>query len=303
MANERGKAIDNTHLSIDQAEERGFIHRDYIAHCLRWSHVAKYVGTSGRYRTTRVLDVGCGVDLPLARLLYSSRLIVQEYVGVDYNRPEKFKMDMFHTGKMPVSAYGDVDAAKDISLVVDEESTTPITHYRVGDDFHRLPNVITSFEVMEHIEPEHCRRMLFKIGQLMGNSNDSVAFLSTPCYDAHTGAAANHVSEITYQAFGALLEDLGFAIEGVWGTFASQKDYKHLLTGDLATAFTRLSEYYDSNYVATIFAPMFPAQSRNACWQISVAHHTYTRKFPPLNTVPGPWTSSASWKELDGPQS
>jgi hypothetical protein len=33
MANARGKSIDNTHLSIDQAEERGFIHRDYIAHC------------------------------------------------------------------------------------------------------------------------------------------------------------------------------------------------------------------------------------------------------------------------------
>ena len=35
MANARGKEIDNTHLSIDQAEARGFIHRDYIAHCLR----------------------------------------------------------------------------------------------------------------------------------------------------------------------------------------------------------------------------------------------------------------------------
>ena len=43
MANARGKEIDNTHLSIDQAEERGFIHRDYIAHCLRWTHVAKYL--------------------------------------------------------------------------------------------------------------------------------------------------------------------------------------------------------------------------------------------------------------------
>ena len=44
MANARGKSIDNTHLSIDQAEERGFIHRDYIAHCLRWTHVAKWMG-------------------------------------------------------------------------------------------------------------------------------------------------------------------------------------------------------------------------------------------------------------------
>ena len=41
MANEFGKAIDKTFLSIDQAETRGFLHRDYIAHCLRWTHVVK----------------------------------------------------------------------------------------------------------------------------------------------------------------------------------------------------------------------------------------------------------------------
>ena len=47
MANARGKKVDTTYLSIDNAEERGFLHRDYIAHCLRWSHVVKYLGTSG----------------------------------------------------------------------------------------------------------------------------------------------------------------------------------------------------------------------------------------------------------------
>ena len=56
MANARGKEIDNTHLSIDQAEERGFIHRDYIAHCLRWTHVAKYLHLKSRYKTARIID-------------------------------------------------------------------------------------------------------------------------------------------------------------------------------------------------------------------------------------------------------
>ena len=46
MANARGKEIDNTHLSIDQAEARGFIHRDYIAHCLRWTHVSVFTFAS-----------------------------------------------------------------------------------------------------------------------------------------------------------------------------------------------------------------------------------------------------------------
>src|SRR6478752_3358418 len=121
MANERGKAIDNTHLSIDQAEARGFIHRDYIAHCLRWTHVAKYL--QSKYKDARVLDVGCGVDLPMARLLYSSRLIVNDYVGVEYNKSHKFKMEPFHSGKFPISAYGSMDFANNtVAYAVDRES-------------------------------------------------------------------------------------------------------------------------------------------------------------------------------------
>ena len=58
MANERGKSVDKTFLSIDNAEERGFLHRDYIAHCLRWTHVVKWLHQGGRYKTARILDVG-----------------------------------------------------------------------------------------------------------------------------------------------------------------------------------------------------------------------------------------------------
>jgi hypothetical protein len=255
--------------------------------------VAKYLSQSGRYKTANVLDIGCGVDLPLPRMLYSSRYIVQEYVGVDYNRPEKFKMEPFHTGKMPVHAYGGVDAATD--LIIDSEKGC----YTVADERHAFPTIITSFEVMEHIEPAHCRRMLLKIKQLMAPKN-AVAILSTPCYDAQTGAAGNHVSEITYEAFGALLEDLGFEATNVWGTFASQKDYKHKLSAEMTKAFNKLSEYYDSNYVATLFAPMFPEQSRNAAWQIKLAGHGYARKFKALKDVKGPWTSSDRWTDLAG---
>lgn len=300
MANDRGKAIDNTHLSIDQAEERGFIHRDYIAHCLRWTHVAKHLQKSGKYKTARVLDIGCGVDLPLARLLYSSRLIVEEYVGVDYNNPGKFKMDMFHTGKMPVHAYGNIDAGKHICVNEDGIDIAEIA-------LHKLPNVVTCFEVLEHVEPGHCRQISQVILEVLRAHNaekiggDARAFLSTPCYDAHTGAAANHVSEITYQAFGAMLEDLGFEIVGKWGTFASQKDYKAILIKEHGSAiWDKLSEFYDSNYLATIFAPMYPQLSRNAMWEVRPARDGYTRQFPPLTEVPGPWTSSAKWEELNG---
>jgi hypothetical protein len=291
MANDRGKAIDNTHLSIDQAEERGFIHRDYIAHCLRWTHVAKHLQKV--YKTARVLDIGCGVDMPLARLLYSSRLIVEEYVGVDYNNPGKFKMDMFHTGKMSVHAYGNIDAGK--HLVIDGEFLNV-----AGLAAHNLPNVISCFEVLEHVEPGHCRQISSVILDILRLTNGR-AFLSTPCWDPQVGAAANHVSEITYAAFGAMLEDLGFAIVGKWGTFASQKDYKRQFIAEYGEPiWDKLSTFYDSNYLATVFAPLYPEHSRNCLWEITPAKDSYVRQFPPLMDTPGPWTSSEKWEELNG---
>lgn len=312
MANERGKAIDNTHLSIDQAEARGFIHRDYIAHCLRWTHVAKYL--QSKYKEARVLDIGCGVDLPLARLLYSSRLIVNDYVGVEYNHSKKFKLEPFHSGKFPISAYGSMDFGKTASAYLTNETNEAITDQQsmiyVGDDGwgqHRLPNVVTSFEMLEHVESGHCRAVLQKVFNIMNTTKvvlkeNPIAFISTPCYDANVGAAANHVNEMTYQALGALLEDLGFEIQNVYGTFASQRDYKPQLMkdGHLA-AYEALSTYYDSNYLATIFAPLYPQFSRNALWELRVAGSIagYTRKFPPLAEVPGPWSSSANWQDLN----
>lgn len=312
MANERGKSIDNTHLSIDQAEARGFIHRDYLAHCLRWTHVAKFLQKS--YKTARVLDIGCGVDLPLARLLYSSRLIVYDYVGVEYNKSHKFKLEPFHSGKFPISAYGSIDFATEAVKLVEPQSSLKATQSTVikydGDNEtceHMLPNVIVSFEMIEHIEPGHCRDVMSKIHGIMQmtqahTGEDPVAFISTPCWDPQVGAAANHVNEMTYQALGAMFEGLGFIIEDVAGTFASQKDYKQHL-GEFAPAYAALSKHYDSNYLATIFAPLFPEYSRNALWTLRVPSQKQLlegipSRFPPLSEVPGPWTSSEHWEDL-----
>lgn len=314
MANERGKSIDNTHLSIDQAEARGFIHRDYIAHCLRWTHVAKHMQKSTVYPRARVLDIGCGVDLPLARLLYSSRLIVEDYVGVEYNKSHKFKTEPFHTGKFPMSAYGSIDFANpDQVIIANPPEGSKLTDNRViwyGGDaeqaFHRLPNIFVSFEMLEHIEPGHARAVMRKVYEMMvacqeDTGDNPIGFFSTPCWSERVGAAANHVNEMTYEALGAMFEDLGFIVEKVAGTFASQSDYKSQLIADgHLSAYNALSEHYDSNYLATIFAPLYPHLSRNALWTLRVpkAGQSYERKFPPLAEVAGRWTSSEHWQDL-----
>lgn len=290
MANERGKSLDKTHLSIDQAEERGFIHRDYIAHCLRWSHVAKFLQQGKRYETSHILDIGCGKEVPLARLLYSSRLIPKSgsYIGIDANK--LVVPSMFGTGKFPIDLISGV---------------FPHTMDELFQGVDLKFDVITCFEVAEHVEPSATLDILSGIVRYLRDGG--AAFLSTPCYDAGVGAAANHVNEMSYEGFGALIEHAGLFVSAVYGTFASIKDYQHLLTHELNDIFMKMRGYYDVNYLATLFAPLFPAQSRNCLWVVTKADRDPLdagdkRRFPNLQSLRGPeHSSSQQWgKFIEG---
>ena len=280
MANARGKEIDNTHLSIDQAEARGFIHRDYIAHCLRWTHVSKYLHLQARYKTARVIDIGCGKDMPLARMLYTSRLAPEKYVGVEYNKmeiPDMFKNSSFQP---------DLIAGVDFTTI-DQNNVAGGLQY----------NYSTCFEVLEHVEPIKAIAILDHLPKFL--AQNSVSWFSTPCWDEKVGAAANHVNEMTYEAFGSLLEEMGYKILKHWGTFASIKDYKTELNG-LQDTFDKLREYYDSNYLATIFAPLFPHKARNVLWETQYVGKLKLeeRLFKPINKLEGRLGSSDKWRDL-----
>jgi hypothetical protein len=284
-------AVDKTHLSIDQAETRGFLHRDYIAHCHRWTYVVKYLHLKARYKTARILDIGCGRDLPLARTLFTNRMAVEQYVGLDANKDGAF-VD-FNFGKMDTIWYG----GKEFPQAIGMDDVITETIYKIDDDEYELPNLITSFEVLEHVEPAQCRAMIEAMFYML--AEDGVVICSTPVWDSKVGAAKNHLNEMTRDALGAVFEDVGFAVEENFGTFASIKDYKPYLTDAEAKILERLREYYDTNVLATIFAPMYPEYSRNNLWVLSRADANYKRKFPELNEVEGPWTSSDKWEELD----
>lgn len=282
MANARGKSIDNTHLSIDTAEERGFIHRDYIAHCLRWSHVVRYLTRQKRYAEARVLEIGCGKELPLLKTMYTSRMHLDEYCGVDVNKLVK------HDWVEKVEAKG-------TKVVLHEKTVYPQGVSSLLDEYF---NYAVCFEVLEHVEPE----MAFEILQGIYQSLDlgGIAFISTPNYDPSVGAAGNHVNEMRYEVTGYLIEEAGLEVLETYGTFASQKDIKESLESlGLTTIFRQLGEYYDVNYLATIFAPLFPRLSRNCLWQVAKTNYLGDRKFPSLpDFEPGTLTSSEKEDQL-----
>lgn len=293
MAPNPDREFDHTHLSLDTAEARGFIHRDYLAHCLRWSHIAR---TAARgFAGHRWVDIGCGVDQPLARLLHVNKHSPREgyYLGVDIN-PLALHKSFENASWRPILA-GGIDAVTRLQVAGGEliVSADADISFKLG-----LPTKVVCLEVLEHVQPAYCRQLVLKIKELIGHAG--TAFISTPCYDAKVGAADNHINEITYQAMGALLEDCGLAIENHWGTFASQKDYKDLMAAPVRAVFECLKAYYDSNMLAVIFAPLYPQWARNCLWELRPTSAGYQRKFGPLANVPGPWTSSPRWEELAG---
>ena len=68
----------------------------------------------------------------------------------------------------------------------------------------------------------------------------------------------------------------------------------------LETTFSKLREYYDSNYLATIFAPLFPQYSRNCIWETQYVGKLTNeeRQFPQINKIEGRLGSSERWREI-----
>jgi len=271
MANRTGKSIDKTFLSVDNAEQRGFIHRDYIAHCLRWSHVMKFLGN--KYKTARILDVGCGKEAPLAKMLYSSKMPPEAYVGVDY-------------GKIEPGTFGKYE---DRFEFWEQEDFAEFFDFSKE---HGGFNVVTCFEMLEHIEPEHVLRTLDNIKSMC--SPDADIFISTPVFNGK--AAGNHVNEMTYEAFRAVLLQQGFEVIDRWGTFASITDYRDQMDDRLTWFFNEMRAYYDVNVLSCIMAPFFPEESRNVLWHVKPTQNI--QNLPKWENVSEPWSSSDKWKEL-----
>lgn len=279
--NVRGKEVDTTYLSLDQAESRGFLHRDYLAHCLRWSHVVKWLQEKRHYEDALILDVGCGKEAPLMKMIYSMKMTCRAYVGVDAGpiTPSLRTMPKFQHFLLENSDFAKIGRDR-MPPWEDEE----------------LFNVGVCFEVLEHMEPTHMILVLRKIKSLL--KQDAHLFISTPNWDM-VNCAGNHVNEIKYLALGSVLEREGFTIESTHGTFASLKDYEHLMPPEWLKLHQQLRAYYDTNFLSCIWAPLFPAQSRNCLWHLR-NKQPKTRMLPPLSEVEVPWSSSEKWGELDG---
>lgn len=243
------KKYNTTQLDPDTTFERHVYHRDQFAHYLRWTYVLKTAKIG-----MRICDFGCGTSMNLAEVFYRNRYKPELYHGLDIR-------DLNEKGKKLIKLDWCIFNKKDLCS----------EDFNIGfNDF----DLVTSFEVIEHVGKQNADIFLKNMLNL-GNKN-TIFMLSTPVYDENVGAADNHtydsgdgrgkaVQEFEFEELKTLLEKY-FIIEKVFGTFASQKDYKPYLNEWQQKMFDELSYYYDSNLISNIMAPMFPNKSRNCLW-------------------------------------
>jgi 2-polyprenyl-3-methyl-5-hydroxy-6-metoxy-1,4-benzoquinol methylase len=236
---ECAEKINKTQLDLTKAEERQLLHRDYLAHCLRWSYILRNAEIG-----ETILDLGCA-DAPLAMAFYTNKYKPSLYVGVDIrsNLIEKNKEKKFNFPTVFLS----------FNII------QPFNLLLPGNDY----TIIALLEVLEHVEQDAALKILDNVATLM--TERTTLYVSTPCFDG--GKAANHVYERTFNELKQDLEQR-FTIQSVHGTFASQKDIKPVLSVDETNVFNKLHDYYDSKLMSIFFAPLHPAQSRNCLWTL-----------------------------------
>ena len=222
-----------------------YVHRDYAAHWFRWQHALRFVKAG-----MRVLDIGCGPDQMMTRVLSASQGHVPAlYVGVDLNKLEA-KTGIAWT------------------RILDEFDFT-----RRYKELSRMDgagyDVISCFEVIEHMPKAAGMRLLKGIRECLAPGG--VALLSTPVYN-EKHMAANHLHEYRFEELRVDIERAGLKVDRVVGTFMTSQAAKRAATKEHRALLEQLHEtWFSHDVLACFMAPLYPEQSSNCCWVLRKA--------------------------------
>ena len=227
-ADREDRRFDQTYLGKGHAEG---VHRDYAAHFFRWGFVSRFVDN-----TDTVIDIGCGPELPLAKILFQSGgwPLAERMLGIDLN-----KIKAPNWGRLTV--YDETD-------ITDPDSADRVRGYFAEHEIEGA-NVVSCFEVVEHMAPDDALRLVEQAYALLVPGGSLL--LSTPIFHKHR--ARNHIHEFGID-------------EKRYGTFMNANAAKKAATPEEKKTLMALSKYYSWDVLSTFLAPLYPDESRNNLW-------------------------------------
>jgi 2-polyprenyl-3-methyl-5-hydroxy-6-metoxy-1,4-benzoquinol methylase len=234
------RRFDKTQLH--ESHHGQYVHRDYAAHFFRWGWVSRQI-QPGEW----VLDIGCGQDQPLAKVMSGrpggNR---EQYIGVDLNRvAKKFN-----------AAWAKV--LDEFNFIEQHDELLQM----IPDGFDR----IVCLEVIEHMGVGDGRRLLEAAQKVIVQGG--TLYLSTPVFSGI--AAANHIHEYTVPELQQVLTETGWNVVDRKGTFANISAIKNAMrtAGDshALQMLQRMSMWFGNDVISTLFAHEYPDASRNNIW-------------------------------------
>ena len=247
--------FDKTHLSPEKAWRIG---RDYLAHCIRYGFpmkvIKEHVGAGGR-----ILEMGCGKEIPLFRTLTCDHSAVKYYkpsvyVGADLNTIQyRPRITGCETTILPKT---DITSEEGAAKVPD----VPF-------------DVVVSFEVLEHMDKPDGHRFLdamfaFARRKAEREGEDGLIILSTPVNGGKI--AKNHIYEWQQSELRRAFEKRGGVIEGEYGTFSNLRDLAAAMDDTETEVWNRLARYHSPHTLSCIFSAMHPDAARNIAWKVRV---------------------------------
>jgi SAM-dependent methyltransferase len=246
--------FDRTYLRANREGYR--VHRDYAAHFFRWGWAVsrKEIGFAGQ----RVLDVGCGPDVPLLRVASYKSALPGYYVGVDLNRKLR---ELTASEELRVKLFPQTD-------FTNAEQRNHIWCETGNMQF----DTSVCFEVIEHMPPESAVQLL--LGLWSFTKPTGRLLLSTPVSNGKP--ANNHVHEYTIDELQALLASCHWQVRERYGTFMSYQEVHPAISEwcaqfdcdpvTVSTLYEQLREYYGDDVMSTFLAPIAPNRARNNLW-------------------------------------
>lgn len=229
--------FDTTQLKYESFKHQP--HKDYLGHVFRWGFASRFVNNA-----SKVLDVGCGQELPFMQSLggASASSVPMEYVGVDLNSKitsVRRKWSTIYPGFNFIDRH--------------EELLTK----------HGKFDLIVNFEVYEHIAPEIAPGLLCGIRKLLKPGGKFI--FSTPVYCSSYKMARNHINERTKAEQESDLHKAGFKIIKQFGVFGNTRDFRLASSSFHEKEYEELREFYSDEVLGCYLAPKYPHASRNIC--------------------------------------
>lgn len=246
--------FDTTHLSPENSWGIG---RDYIAHALRYGWPMNVI-REHLQAGARILEMGCGAEIPMFRTLCGDASAVKYYkpsvyCGADLNKV-RYKPN-----------------TKGCETIILEETNIVTNPEAVPE--HAFPfDLIVSFEVIEHMDKvphgDIFLDQMFRFARQGPAGTRCLLLVSTPVNDGQI--ARNHIYEWRRNEL-----HMGFARRGgkvlrQFGMYSNLRPLLKALTPAEIEVWNSMADFHSPHMLSCFFSVNHPEVARNIAWLVEV---------------------------------